>query len=105
MDKISNEMLRMKETGKIDGLVGAKNIGMIIDSHNKNIDVMKEKKYNDDIHDRNLYYYKLWQRAVDSIRSGEKPEGKKEWTKKIFLPPNVASNKLVVPTKDKLIVV
>lgn len=86
MDIISKEMLRLKEIGKIDGVIGAKKVGMILDSFNANVDLLKEKQHNKELSDRNLYYWKLWQRAIEEIRRGEKPKEKGQ--KKIYSAPN-----------------
>ncbi len=59
------EYQRLKETGKIDGLIGAKHVGMLIDFHNKQLEAKKEKSFKNDIHDRNKYYIKL---VLDTLR-------------------------------------
>ena len=61
----NREYQRMKETNKIDGLIGAKNVGMLIDFHNKQLENKKEKTFKNDIHDRNKYFIKL---ALDTLR-------------------------------------
>lgn len=76
MTDIAKEMLRLKEINKIDGVIGAKNVGMVLDSFNSNIDIIKEKQTQKELNDRNLYYWKLWQRAIEEIRRGERPKEK-----------------------------
>jgi F0F1-type ATP synthase alpha subunit len=69
-NQIKHEIQRMKDTGKIDGLVGAKEVGRIIDLYNQLIDKDKEKQYDKEITARNQYYWKLWKRVADEIKSG-----------------------------------
>jgi hypothetical protein len=68
----------LKETGKIDGLVGAKEVGRILDFYNQTIDKKRERDYKNDINDRNKYYWKLWLMAMQAKDRGEiaKPRSK-----------------------------
>ena len=72
MDTITKEMLRLKKTGKIDGLIGAKEIGRLVDAWNKNVEARMLKDFDNEINARNKYYWKLWKRAIAAIQSGEK---------------------------------
>ena len=56
--------------GTIDSTVGGKNVGLIIDHYNKQVDEKKVKQFNRDINDRNIYYWKLWKRVADEINRG-----------------------------------
>ena len=69
---IAREIKRMKDLGVIDGLIGAKNVGRIIDLHNQLLEKKKEKDFAGDIQDRNKYYWKLWKRATEETRLGHK---------------------------------
>jgi len=93
------EMLRLKELDKIDGTIGAKKVGMIVDLYNKNIDKKREKDYNNDVTDRNLYYYKLWQRAIEEIRFGMKPREKSK--PHISLPPDTSGGGILLSNGEK----
>lgn len=92
--KLTKEMKRMNEINRIDATLPAEDIGRIIDMHNKNIDMKKEREYNKEMADRNLYYWKLWQRAMEEIRLGGKPKQKE---RKIYLPPNLEKGTLILP--------
>lgn len=70
---VEKEMERLKELGQIDGVLGAKKVGMVLDLHNQNVDKKKEKEFNNNISDRNQYYWKLWRRAAEELDSGAKP--------------------------------
>ena len=67
---IAKETGRMKATGKIDGLIGADNVGFIIDHFNEMVDKKREKEYHKEISDRNQYFWKLWKRAAEEVRTG-----------------------------------
>jgi len=69
---IAREIKRMKDLGVIDGLIGAKNVGRIIDLHNQLLEKKKEKDFAGDIQDRNKYYWKLWKRATEETKMGYK---------------------------------
>lgn len=81
--KLTKEMQRLKETGKIDGLVGADNVGRIIDHWNQGVEKQKEKRFNKEVTARNRYYWKLFKKAADEVRSGRRV-AKKISLKKIF---------------------
>lgn len=70
--ELNSALQRMKETGKIDGLVGADNVGAIIDHWNEQVVKKNEKQFEKDISARNKYYWKLWKRAAEDVRSGRK---------------------------------
>jgi hypothetical protein len=70
------EYKRMVDTGTFNPLIGAGHIGMLIDFHNRKTEDKKWKQFKNDLNDRNLYYYKLWKRAVEELRSGIKPRPK-----------------------------
>ena len=67
---IRHELKRLKETGVIDGSYGSIHIGYLLDMYNKQVDNQKEKYYAKDISDRDEYYFPLWRRAVEDLRSG-----------------------------------
>ncbi len=52
-------MKRMEETGKIDGLVGAHNVGRIIDLKNQLNEKKKEKEFANTVNAMNKYFVKL----------------------------------------------
>lgn len=72
--KLKRELLRLKETGKVDKAIGAKDIGLVIDLHNQTIEKTKEKHFNKEIRDRNLYYWRLWVKASRDLKAGIKPK-------------------------------
>lgn len=72
--KISEEMQRMKETGKIDGTVGGTEVGRIIDHHNSLAEKKKEKDFSEEITVRNKYYWKLWKSAIQDMKNGIRPK-------------------------------
>jgi hypothetical protein len=76
----------MRELNKIDGLVGAREVGMLIDSHNQEVDKKKEKYYESEMNSRNKYFLPLWKRAIEEIRLGHKPT-KKE--RKVYSAPTI----------------
>lgn len=61
------EKERMNKVNKIDGLIGAQNIGFLIDQHNQQIRDEMLKDHDRNINDRNDYYWKLAQRAFREI--------------------------------------
>ena len=80
-----DKLKRLKQTGVIDGLGGAKEVGMLLDMHNQGVKKKREKELGDEINARNLYFYKLWVRAIESARSGEKPRPPRTNESKIHL--------------------
>jgi len=70
MVNIQKEYQRLKELGKIDGLIGADNVGKVIDMYNNDVDRKHEKYFLNEINARNAYYWKLWKLAIEDIRSG-----------------------------------
>lgn len=70
--KLTIEMQRLKETGKIDGLIGADNVGRLLDHWNQGVEKRHEKSFNKDVTDRNQYYWKLWKRAIGDVASGRR---------------------------------
>lgn len=89
---LKRETQRLKEFSKIDGLIGAENVGAVIDLYNEMVDKQKEKEYNDDMSDRNKYYAPLWKRAIEEYalghRSPPKVHASSSSKKKIYLPNN-----------------
>lgn len=67
--KIAKEMQRMNEVGKIDGLVGAHNVGRIIDLKNQLNDKRREKDFGNKIEAMTKYYVKL---LLFQIKNGPK---------------------------------
>ena len=59
MFNLQRELKRLKDTGKIDPSIGAKNIGKVLDLYNQGIDDKNEKDFDKKIHDRNVYFRKL----------------------------------------------
>ena len=95
---IKRETQRLKEFGKIDGTIGAENVGAIIDLYNEMVDKQKEKEYNEDMSDRNKYYAPLWKRAIEEYSMGHR------------LPPKIqtpasAKKHIYLPNKEDPIVV
>lgn len=84
----------MNQLGKIDGLVGSKNVGAIVDFHNEAVDKKKERNYLNEMNARNKYFLPLWKRAIEELRSGFRADPKKKKPKvygvkgpdKIYLP-------------------
>lgn len=83
-DQLKKELLRLKELGHIDRTIGAENVGRVIDIYNQSIEKRNQKRFNKDIRDRNLYYWKLWKRACEEVKSGRKIV-KKLSPRKIFI--------------------
>ena len=73
--KIEQEMKRMREMGKIDGLIGAHNVGRIIDLHNQLNDKKKEDKFVKEMNARNKYFVKM---IVYAIKNGSKAKYKSD---------------------------
>jgi len=92
--KLKEEKSRMKALNKIDGLVGSRDVGMIIDSFNEEIDRRKENDFNKEISARNEYFLPLWKRAIEEMRSDIKPTPKKK-SKKSYIINEVP--KLILP--------
>ena len=89
--KISQAIKRMKETGKIDSSIGAKNVGFIIDHHNQMVEEKKDKSFNKEITARNKYFWKLWKGAIEDMKSGIRPK------QDVFrLKPRLSMNRKVV---------
>lgn len=66
MGKIEREMKRLEEKGVIDSAgLNAKEIGLIIDTHNQSIDKHREKEFLSEVNARNEYYWKLWRAALN----------------------------------------
>lgn len=62
--QIAKETKRLKELGKIDGLIGGKNIGKIIDFHNEAVDKKKEKRFDSEVNSRNKYFLPMIRHAM-----------------------------------------
>lgn len=58
---------RMKKFNKLSSSISAKDIGMMIDSHNKGVEDKKDRDYSKDINDRNDYFWKLWVRQAKEL--------------------------------------
>jgi len=97
---VNKETKRLKELNKIDGLIGAVNVGAIIDLFNETVDKKRERDFNEDITDRNKYFLPLWKRALEEIDRGEKPKPK---SKSIQIPIN-SSNKIYLPNNKEIVV-
>ena len=95
--KLQHELERLDKTGKIDSVNGAEHVGMVLDMHNDMVNKKVEKDYEHEMHAMNGYYYKLWQRAVDSIRNGEKASPKKEKRFSLHAAPQYGSGKIIKP--------
>ena len=65
---VSKETRRMEKMGKIDGLIGADNVGYIVDQQNQFLEKKIEKEYNNEITARNKYYAPLWKRVIEEMR-------------------------------------
>jgi len=72
--KISQAIKMMKETGKIDSSVGAKNIGLILDHHNQLVEKKKDETFEKEVTARNKYFWKLWKGAIRDMQSGVRPK-------------------------------
>ena len=72
MESTQIRLKRLEQTGKIDGSKGGQDVGFLLDFHNNNVKKRKEKHYISDLNDRNLYYWKLWVRAMEAIKAGHK---------------------------------
>lgn len=94
---VSKETRRMKELNKIDGLIGATNVGAIVDLYNQNLDAKRDREFKGDLNDRNKYFAPLWQRAIEDIRLGMKPKKKEKYITSI--------NKKIYFSKNKKIIV
>lgn len=66
-----DHLKRLRETGQIDGLVGAKEVGRLLDFHNNAVTKKKEKHHSNEMNARNRYFYKLWVLAIEAAKSGE----------------------------------
>jgi len=69
--KINQAIKRMKDTNKIDGSVGGKEIGKIIDFHNSLVNEKEEKSFAKEITARNKYFWPLWKKALEEAQSGK----------------------------------
>lgn len=72
MATTSDKLKRLKQTGIIDGVEGAGEVGRLLDLHNEFVEKEKEKHMVSEINARNLYYVKLWLMAAEELRSGRK---------------------------------
>ena len=81
MANTSDKLQRLKETNTIDGFTagGAKEVGRIVDLHNDFVTRKKDKRFEKDMNDRNLYFWKLWLKALEEARQrkGVEPENHK----------------------------
>jgi hypothetical protein len=66
---LERALLRLEKTGKIDGIVGSINVGLILDFYNQRHEERKKKDYNSEITQRNKYYAKLWKNALRETKS------------------------------------
>jgi len=98
--QIKREKARVKEFNKIDGLVGAQNVGHIVDSMNEDLERKREKEYENEMNARNKYFLPLWRRAIEELRSGFRVDPKKEKRPEVYQVP-----KIYVPRKKDPIVV
>jgi len=62
MAKVEDEIKRLKTSyGKhhFDPSLSAKDMGLILDLHNNDFEKKQQKRYEGEINDRNLYFWKL----------------------------------------------
>jgi len=74
MDSLKNDLERLKKTNKIDGLKGAKHVGMVVDTFNQALDKKKDKEFGNEMNARNRYFVKLLVHSIESKRSGKPNE-------------------------------
>lgn len=63
MTSLKHRLERLEKTNKIDGLEG--NVTHVLDLFNEGVKKRKEKAFEKDMNDRNLYYWKLWVKALE----------------------------------------
>ena len=63
--KIDQALKMLKGTGKIDGISGAVNVGLILDSYNNEVVRKQEHEFANETNARNKYYAPLWKMAVE----------------------------------------
>lgn len=91
---LKHALQRLKETGKFPPEATGKEIGMILDMHNQEIDKKNEKQYGKEITARNEYFLPLIKHAIDygpaekyrgatgygsAFKKGEERFGKNFW--------------------------
>jgi hypothetical protein len=65
---LEKALLRLEKTGKIDGIVGSTNVGLILDFYNQRQEERRKKDYNSEITQRNKYYAPLWKAALREMK-------------------------------------
>jgi hypothetical protein len=63
--KLKQSLNSLKTTGLIDGINGAVNVGLILDTFNNDVVKRKEKDFANEANARNKYYAPLWKLAVE----------------------------------------
>jgi len=73
--KLGQALKRLEKTGQIDGVAGAVNVGLILDSYNNEVTRKKERDFINETNARNKYYAPLWKMAIREQMSND-PLGK-----------------------------
>lgn len=71
-EKYTTERERMKKLNKIDGLIGAKDVGHIIDQENNFVKQAQEKDYSRNVQNMNEYFIKLFIDTMEQKYAGVK---------------------------------
>lgn len=64
--------MRMNKLNKIDGLIGAQEVGRIIDQENYLLKKQKEKNFSQEVSDRNRYFLPLILDTFEQKQAGVK---------------------------------
>ena len=70
--KLKDSLNRLKKTGVIDGLAGAVNVGLVLDSFNNEVTRKKDHDFANETNARNKYYAPLWKMAVEEYLSSSR---------------------------------
>lgn len=70
--KLKSALNRLEKTGQIDGISGAVNVGLILDSFNNNVTAKKERDFLSESNARNKYYAPLWKMAVSEFANNQR---------------------------------
>jgi hypothetical protein len=65
---LEKALLRLEKTGKIDGIVGSTNVGLILDFYNQRQEERRKKEFNSEMTQRNKYYVDLWKFALREMK-------------------------------------
>jgi hypothetical protein len=70
--KLKQSLNTLEKTGIIDGISGAVNVGLVLDSFNNEVTRKKDREFINESNARNKYYAPLWKMAIEEYMSSSR---------------------------------